>query len=300
MNGFLNINKPSGITSYDVIRRLKLIIPGIKLGHLGTLDPMASGVLPIALGSATRLIQYIEDNWKAYEAEMTLGGVSDTQDKTGNIIPVSNEIMAQDRIEKTMSKFVGVIEQIPPMYSAVHYKGKRLYQLAREGREVKVEPRLITVTDLTILEVISTEEVQIVRFRIECSPGTYVRTICHDAGQQLGCGAFLSNLIRTRSGPFILAESANIDELTDYETLVGQTMSMDAPLSNMTMVFLDEVQAWKIKNGQAVAWPGVNDQYYLLYDELRDFLAIAKGEQGHGVLCPKTVFTGGNNKQQWK
>ena len=295
MNGFLNINKPSGITSYDVIRRLKPIIPGIKIGHLGTLDPMASGVLPIALGSATRLIQYIEDNWKTYEGEMTLGGVSDTQDKTGNITPISNEILDKDRIETVMRQYIGEIEQIPPMFSAVHHKGKRLYQLAREGQEVKVEPRKVTITNLTILD-ISSDEPQRVRFRVECSSGTYVRTICHDVGQELGSGAYLSSLIRTRSGPFFFEDSVNLDELTDYETLASKKLPMDAPLGKMAMVFLDEAQVWKIKNGQALPWPGVNSQRHLLYDGSREFLAIARGDQEQGLLCPETVFTGGKNK----
>lgn len=297
VNGFINIDKPSGITSYDVIRRLKPYLPKTKLGHLGTLDPLASGVLPIAVGWATRVIGYINDNTKEYQAEMVLGGVSDTQDSTGKITHLPCKPVNVARIGEALGRLVGSIEQVPPMYSAVHYQGRRLYELARQGTEAPVKPRLVTVHYITLLEVISEEDRQIVRFTIGCSSGTYVRTICHDVGQQLGCGAYLSSLIRTRSGPFTLNEACNLEYLINHrEEIAVRVLPPDYPLQGMPKVEIEPSMAWAIKNGSSVPWPGVEDhKHYLVYDHDGGLLAIARGQlvDNNEVLQPEKVLTRG-------
>ena len=297
MNGFINIDKPPGITSYDVIRKLKPCLPGTKLGHLGTLDPMASGVLPIAAGYATRLIGYINDNAKEYQAEMVLGGVSDTQDRTGRISPVSCEPVAVVRIYEALEQMVGEIEQVPPMYSAVHYQGRRLYELARQGTEVSVKPRLVTVYYITVLKVVHEGNQQVVRFMIGCSSGTYVRTICHDAGQQLGCGAYLSSLIRTRSGPFKLDDACKLDSLINNpDEITARLMPPDFPLQGLPRVELEPDQVWAVTNGSPVYWLGAKDkELYRVYDQNRELLAIARGQvKEDGVMLqPEKVLSRG-------
>lgn len=283
-----------GITSYDVIRRLKPYLPKTKLGHLGTLDPMASGVLPIAVGYATRLIGYIRDNTKEYQAEMVLGGVADTQDRTGRITPVFSEPVPEVLISQALEQMVGEIEQVPPMYSAVHHQGQRLYELAREGVRVSVKPRLVTIHYLRLQEVTSEKNQQIVRFVIGCSSGTYVRTICHDVGQQLGCGAYLNSLIRLRSGPFKIDMARNLDSLTsDSEDIKASLMPPDFPLQEIPRVELEPPQVWAVTNGSPVAWTGAtNDELYRIYDQGGEILAMARGRDGH-ILQPERVLTRG-------
>lgn len=297
MNGFLNIDKPQGITSYDVIRRLKPFLTKTKLGHLGTLDPMASGVLPIAVGYATRLIGYIKDNTKEYQAEMVLGGVSDTQDSTGTITPIFCEPVSATLISEAMKQMVGEIEQIPPMYSAVHHQGRRLYELARAGKHVQVKPRLATIHYLELQEVAFANEKQVVRFTIGCSSGTYVRTICHDLGQQIGCGAYLSSLIRLRSGPFRINEAISLDSLTsDPDDIKTRLIPPDIPLQGMPRAELNSSQLWTIANGGPVFWSEAeNNELYRVYDQSGKLLAIAKGcSNADGtMLQPEKVFTRG-------
>ncbi|MGI6548862.1 MAG: tRNA pseudouridine(55) synthase TruB [Syntrophomonadales bacterium] len=297
MNGFINIDKPSGITSYDVIRRLKPFLPRVKLGHLGTLDPMASGVLPIAVGYATRLIGYINDNTKEYQAEMLLGGVSDTQDSTGQISQISSEPVTRAQISAALERMVGEIKQIPPMYSAVHFQGRRLYELARQGTEVEVKPRLVTVNYIKLLDVANDNGHQAVRFMIGCSSGTYVRTICHDVGQQLGCGAYLNSLIRTRSGPFTLEKACKLDSLiSNPEEITARLWPPDFPLQGIPRVEMEPAGVWAIINGAAVSWPGVeNNGLYRIYDQNERLLAIARGQikAAREMLQPEKVLTRG-------
>ncbi|MGI6513442.1 MAG: tRNA pseudouridine(55) synthase TruB [Syntrophomonadaceae bacterium] len=297
MNGFLNIDKPSGITSYDVIRRLKPFLPQTRIGHLGTLDPIATGVLPIAIGHATRLIGYIRDNTKEYLAEMVLGSISDTQDRTGRITTISREPVSETNISKALEGMVGEIEQIPPMYSAIRHRGRRLYELARQGMAVPVKPRLVTVYCLELQEVVQEHEQQMVRFRIGCSSGTYVRTICHDVGQTLGCGAYLNSLTRLRSGPFKIAEACGLDYLVDNPgELRTRLLPSDYPLQDIPMVVLEPQQIWSVANGSPVLWPRAKDnELYRLYDRKGHLLAVARGQTNENgqMLQPEKVLTRG-------
>ncbi|NLW44694.1 MAG: tRNA pseudouridine(55) synthase TruB [Syntrophomonadaceae bacterium] len=297
MNGFLNIDKPSGITSYDVIRRLKPFLPPTRIGHLGTLDPIATGVLPIAVGYATRLIGYIRDNTKEYLAEMVLGGISDTQDKTGRITTVTREPVSETAIAKALKGMVGEIEQIPPMYSAVRHRGRRLYELAREGMTVHAKPRTVTVYYIELLEIVQENGRQMVRLKIGCSSGTYVRTICHDVGQTLGCGAYLNSLTRLRSGPFRIDEACGLDALIEHPGEIStRLLPPDFPLQDIPVAVLEPQQVWSVANGSPVLWPGAEDnELYRLYDQSGNLLAIARcraNEKGR-VLQPEKVLTGG-------
>ncbi|MCX5780784.1 MAG: tRNA pseudouridine(55) synthase TruB, partial [Firmicutes bacterium] len=205
MDGFINVNKSPGMTSFMVIKKLKKIFPGSKLGHLGTLDPMAQGVLPVAIGFATRLIEYVSETDKVYRATMTLGGISDTQDAWGNIVYKSDVYFDAQELPAILARYTGTIGQIPPMYSAVHYQGARLYELARQGITVDREAREIEIDYIRLL---STDRDEDGRPRIDlevgCSKGTYIRTLCHDIGIELGSGAYLSALTRIRAGAFSL------------------------------------------------------------------------------------------------
>jgi tRNA pseudouridine55 synthase len=190
VEGFINVNKAPGLTSFAVIKKLRKIFPGSKLGHLGTLDPMAQGVLPVAVGYATRLIEYISGTDKVYRATMTLGGISDTQDAWGNIIFSPEFDFDQSVLPAILASYTGIVRQIPPMYSAVHYHGERLYELARQGITVDREPREIAIDYLKLLSIAEDDEGRpLINLEVGCSKGTYIRTLCHDIGLEMGSGS---------------------------------------------------------------------------------------------------------------
>ncbi|MGE5397894.1 MAG: tRNA pseudouridine(55) synthase TruB [Chitinophagales bacterium] len=292
MNGFLNVSKPQSITSFDVIRRIRPLIPGVKIGHLGTLDPMAEGVLPLALGYATRLIEYISDDTKEYTAEMVLGGTSDTQDATGQITPYSGCVFDHHTIKDTMDLFRGEIEQVPPIYSAVHYQGRRLYEYARKGIEVAPISRKINIKKLDLLDLDCQEGLMKVTFQVECSAGTYVRTLCHDIGQKLGCGGYLNRLIRTRSGPFLLKDAIALDDI-NKDRIRQDLLKAEYPLGDLPHLKLNNDQTYCVVHGRAVdyveAQPG---QTYLLMGSEGNLLAIARGtiNEDRPVLQPEKVL----------
>ena len=212
MDGILNINKPRGMTSHDVVLRVRKIFRMKKVGHTGTLDPEATGVLVICLGKATKAVRFLTNHDKQYEGTMILGVSTDTQDSSGRILEEVDELQVSEaEIREAANRFQGEIEQIPPMVSAVHHQGKRLYQLARQGKVVKRAPRQIRISSFKILKV----ELPKVGFDIVCSKGTYVRTICADMGEALGCGAHQSELIRIRSGPFHIKDSVSLEQLRE-------------------------------------------------------------------------------------
>jgi tRNA pseudouridine55 synthase len=206
------VDKPSGPTSFDVVHKVRSLLRVSKVGHTGTLDPTATGVLPLCLGEATRLAGYITEGDKGYEARVFLGKTTDTQDAAGKVLlerPVVD--LTPSRLEATMARFRGTIQQVPPMYSAVKVDGKRLYELARAGQEVEREARSVTIHKFELLQFGVPE----FTFRVECSKGTYVRTLAADLGEALGCGAHLSALRRTKSGPFSLANAVPLDRIVE-------------------------------------------------------------------------------------
>lgn len=210
MNGVLNINKPQGLTSHDVVARVRRITGQKKTGHAGTLDPLATGVLPLVLGSATRLVEYLSEEDKAYRARVVLGATTDTYDREGDIMPTPGAKMpSRAEIEAALEQFRGEISQLPPMYSAVKVGGKKLYEMARAGAQVELQPRRVTITRLDM----EIYEPPAVGLFIECSKGTYIRSLAHDLGAVLGTGAYLDSLVRTRHGPFSLDSAVTLEKL---------------------------------------------------------------------------------------
>ena len=199
IHGIINVYKEKGFTSHDVVAKLRGIVGQKKIGHTGTLDPDATGVLPVCLGKATKLCDLLTDKDKTYEAVMLLGMTTDTQDITGRILEEkSTETLTADKVREVIESFIGDYDQIPPMYSALKVNGKKLYELAREGKVVERKARPVKILDIRIIEM----DLPRVRMEVSCSKGTYIRTLCHDIGEQLGCGGCMESLIRTRVSTF--------------------------------------------------------------------------------------------------
>ena len=223
-DGIINIYKPAGMTSHDVIYKLRKILGIKKLGHTGTLDPLATGVLPVCIGKATRVCEYLDDDFKKYRCTMVLGIETDTQDVTGEIIRRADVsgIRPED-VYKAFEGFSGWIDQKPPMYSAVRVKGRRLYEYARAGEEVEVKTRKVFISSLEVEVMDFSHDVgsKKVTFTVECSKGTYIRTICQDVGKELGCGACMESLERLASGRFTVEDAVTLDELRGVAEAAG-------------------------------------------------------------------------------
>jgi len=212
INGILNINKETGYTSHDVVAKLRGITKQKKIGHTGTLDPEARGVLLVCFGKATKACEYLTNKGKTYETVLLLGKSSDTQDASGKILserPTSH--LTGEEVVDGIQEFVGVLDQVPPMYSALKVNGKKLYELAREGKEIERKPRKILIEEINILEI----DLPRVKLEVQCSKGTYIRTLCHDIGQRLGCGGLMEELLRTKVGHHTLEKSITIDEFRE-------------------------------------------------------------------------------------
>lgn len=215
VNGIINIYKEAGYTSHDVVAKLRGIVRQRKIGHTGTLDPDATGVLPVCLGNATKLCDMLTDKSKEYEACMLLGVTTDTQDMSGTVLTESTVQCTEQEVKDAVLSFVGGYDQIPPMYSALKVNGKKLYELARKGIEVERQARRVEIPSIDIIECNLPE----IRFRVSCSKGTYIRALCADIGDKLGCGATMKSLVRTRVGVFVLEEAW---KLSDVEKMVAE------------------------------------------------------------------------------
>jgi tRNA pseudouridine55 synthase len=280
MDGFLNVNKPKGMTSHDVVDEIRKLVGRKKVGHTGTLDPEARGVLPIAIGKATKVIRFLKDG-KEYRAIMRLGITTDTQDMAGKVIAKTAEInVSEERIRKVFKNFLGKIEQIPPMVSAVKVKGERLYKLAREGKEVKRSKRTVGIYGLDLLNY----EPPDITFEVSCSRGTYVRTLCHDMGKALGCEACLKDLVRTRSDIFILKESRPLEELRRIPNLERFLVSMDKALVHLPVVRINEKTRKSLLHGGPIGTSGIQElsvpvkkeELVRIHNTKESLLAIAK------------------------
>lgn len=242
-NGILNINKPEGWTSQDVVAKLRGRIHIRRVGHTGTLDPMATGVLPVCFGKATRIIEYYDDDFKTYEAEMKLGMVTDTLDITGTVLETKPVDVSEEDVIQAIDSFRGWITQIPPKYSALKVNGKPLYKYAREGVEVEIKSRKIYVADIQAMEVNLGENR--ILFRVTCSKGTYIRTICDDIGKKLGCGGTMTALQRTQSGCFRVEDARTLPEIlkmTDEE-LERCVVPMDETLVHLGRIELKSMES---------------------------------------------------------
>lgn len=245
MLGFVNIYKPKGITSHDVVARLRRVTKIKQIGHTGTLDPFAEGVLPVCIGKATRLIEYLADD-KAYIATVQFGKVTDTYDIEGKVVSSSDKKVTKEDVIKSLKNFEGEIEQIPPIYSAIKVNGKKLYEYARAGEEVEIKPRKVVIDDIHLVSF--DEDAQTAEIYIKCSKGTYIRTIGYDLGQMLGCGAYLTKLIRAQAGEFFVEDSIKLETLDDKDKVQACLISPIDRLS-LTKVIINDVEYKRCSNG---------------------------------------------------
>ena len=255
MNGILLLIKPPNMTSFDVVAWLRRITGVKKIGHAGTLDPAACGLLPVCIGKAAKTTAWFSEFNKSYRVEMVLGISTDTYDNEGNILSENPVTIDNSFIESVINEFTGEIEQVPPMYSAVKVKGKRLYELARKGIEIERKPRKVTIYDINILDIKNKGSYPIVRFDVKCSKGTYIRSLCNDIGLKLGCSAHMSFLTRPGVGPFSLADAVTLEEVEKHcnaGTLESLIYSPDIVFSEYPSVMLEQRDAERFINGARV------------------------------------------------
>ena len=293
-NGILIIDKPQDWTSMDVCAKLRGIFHEKRVGHAGTLDPMATGVLPVFIGRATRAVQFAESGEKEYLALLQLGVTTDTQDMWGNILekkPVPPD--AWERLNDLLPQFTGEIEQVPPMYSAVKINGKKLYELARKGVEVERKARPVTIHSLTATrgaKVKSSspndpwpEEANAFFLRVRCSKGTYIRTLCHDLGQALGCGGCMASLRRTMACGFALPQAVTLEQVqqaADRGEAEDLLLPVDSLFAHHPALTLKAPAEKKVRNGAALSAPKLAEGEYRLYGEDGIFLALSRCEKG--------------------
>lgn len=281
MNGVVNINKPKGFTSHDVVAKLRGILSTKKIGHTGTLDPDAVGVLPVCVGRATKIADMLTATEKEYVAEITLGSETDTQDSSGTVLNSVKVCVTEDDIQKAVSEFVGEISQIPPMYSAIKQDGKKLYELAREGKEVERKPRIVEIKEIEVTGF----DLENNKFtmRVACSKGTYIRTLCNDIGRKLGCFAHMSYLQRTKSGRFTIEGTYSLEDIEKAmsENDLSFLEPIDKIFEEYPALYLAERKADKMCNGVRVRTSGlVEGTVYRVYDEKQNFLTISQAENG--------------------
>lgn len=279
MNGIILVDKPQGWTSHDVVAKLRGIFQQRRIGHSGTLDPMATGVLAVFLGRATRAVELCENDEKEYLAELQLGITTNTQDITGEILNECQANVSRAQLEQVLESFVGPQQQLPPMYSAVKIGGKKLYELARKGQEVERKPRDITIWKLELLSY----DGQKAQLRVACSKGTYIRTLCHDIGQVLGVGGCLSQLRRTRAGVFCLEECHTMDEIQEARRNDCHTnllRPVDSLFSGYPALYLGAKETVRCKNGADNVIPGIPDGFYRIYDTKNSFLMLGRCQNG--------------------
>lgn len=275
MNGIIIIDKPSKLTSHDIVYAVRRLTGIKKVGHTGTLDPMATGVLPVCIGNATKVADMLTLSDKAYIAEFILGKTTDTQDADGNVLTESDVSCTAEEIRAAAAAFVGEIYQTPPMYSAIKQNGKKLYELARKGIEVERKPRRITINSIDILEI----DIPRVKIDVSCSKGTYIRTLCSDIGEKLGTGAYMTSLRRTKTGNFTIEESHTLEEIKNAgaEKFIIPTdrMFMEYPA-----VTLNPKQVKSVTNGVSMTYRGEEGQIYRVYDSENNFLCVSKITDG--------------------
>ena len=315
MNGIVNIYKEAGFTSFDVVAKMRGILKIKKIGHTGTLDPDAVGVLPVCVGNATKLVEILSEHEKEYIATMRLGVETDTQDMSGQVLNTAKVLVTEGEVRSVVSSFVGEYDQIPPMYSALKVNGKKLYELAREGKSIERKARKVEFKEIEIISM----ELPIVKLRVTCSKGTYIRTLCHDIGMKLGCFGAMEHLIRTRVDEFTLDNAITLTELErlrneeqldkifakvdsffmDLKGIIlsdryikalenGNTIPLkfiieeiDKTVENNTIEEIDKtVEIGKLKNGEQIRVYGENGKFYGVYE-------FYKGEE---IFKPYKLF----------
>jgi len=278
LSGILVMDKPKDWTSHDVIAKLRGVLRQKRIGHGGTLDPMATGVLPVFVGRATRAAEFCENAEKEYVAEITLGIVTDTQDITGSILEENFVTATVNDLVDVLPMFRGEQKQVPPMYSAVKQSGKKLYELARKGIEVERKPRDIFISKLELISAGTKAESEArYTLNIACSKGTYIRTLCHDIGAALGCGATLSSLRRTRAGVYSIDKTVTLDEVSvaaSSDTLANLLLPVDSIFSEIPGITLGESDSRKVKNGVRIEVSDCENGKYRVYAPNGEFLLL--------------------------
>lgn len=275
MDGIVIVDKPQGWTSQDVTARLRRVFGTRRIGHGGTLDPMATGVLPVFVGRATRAVEFFEHAEKAYETVLRFGITTDTEDMTGTVLTEEKVSFTEEQLQETLAAFRGEILQIPPMYSALKVNGQKLCDLARKGKTVARQPRPITIHELTLVE----RGENTLRLRVRCSKGTYIRTLCKDIGEKLGCGGCMESLRRVAAGEYTIDEVVPLQTLLDTEEPEKYLRDVDTMFRNYPAVTLTANQETRCRNGNAFSVslaPGT----YRAYSQGGEFLMLAKVDGG--------------------
>ena len=275
MNGIVIVDKPQYWTSQDVVSKLRGVFKTRRIGHGGTLDPMATGVLPVFVGRATRGVEFFEHAEKTYETLLRPGITTDTEDITGTVLTEQDAFATASQLEEVLTRFRGEIQQIPPMYSALKVNGQKLYDLARKGKEVERQPRTITIHELTLLGM----EAEGIRLRVRCSKGTYIRTLCKDIGEALGCGGCMAALRRVSAGAYTIEEAVPLQELIETNEPEKYLRAVDTMFSDYPAVKLTPNQEKRCRNGNSFSVmlePGT----YRAYSESGEFLMLAQVDDG--------------------
>ena len=275
MNGIVIIDKPQGWTSQDVTARLRRVFNTRRIGHGGTLDPMATGVLPVFVGRATRGVEFFEHAEKTYETVLRLGITTDTEDISGTVLTQQEAFVTGEQLEAVLEKFRGEILQVPPMYSALKVGGQKLVDLARKGKEVERKPRPITIHELTLLGM----EADGIRLRVRCSKGTYIRTLCKDIGEALGCGGCMAALRRVQAGEYTIGEAVPLLDLLEMEQPEQVLRNVDTMFRNYPAVTLSEKQKIRCLHGNSFSVK-LEEGTYRAYGPDGGFLMLAKVEDG--------------------
>jgi len=271
MNGIVIVDKPAGWTSNDVVSKLKGVLHTRRIGHGGTLDPMATGVLPVFVGRATRGVEFFEHAEKIYETVLRLGITTDTEDITGTVLMQQDVFVTGSMLEDALSRFRGDILQVPPMYSALKVNGQKLYDLARKGKEVERQPRPITIHELTLLGM----EADGIRLRVRCSKGTYIRTLCKDIGAALGCGGCMAALRRVQAGEYTIEEAVPLATLIEANDPEQYLRPVDTMFASVPKAVLTANQEKRCRNGNSFT-VAMTDGTYRAYGQNGEFLMLAK------------------------
>jgi tRNA pseudouridine55 synthase len=294
INGILNVNKPEGKTSFSIVAWLKWLSGEKHIGHAGTLDPLATGVLPLCLGQATRVVQFLTDDNKTYVVQVELGISTDTYDREGEITHREDPgSITVQQIEDVLATFLGSIEQSPPRYSALKHQGKRLYELARAGIHVEIKPRRVNIMNIELIDYIR----PLLTLKVECSKGTYIRSLAHDLGQRLGCGAHVKSLTRTQCGPFTIGNALSESEVQCifHKGIWDEFLyPVDTPLLNWSAVVTSKTDELAIKNGNSIALSeehSINGDYCRAYSQDGRFTAILHFIPENNHWHPDKVFS---------
>ena len=277
-SGILIVDKPAGWTSMDVCAKLRGVFHEKRVGHGGTLDPMATGVLPVFIGRATRAVEFAEKSDKEYIAGLKLGVITNTQDTSGEVLEERHVQVSREQLEAALEKFRGDILQVPPMYSAIKINGKKLYELARKGREVERPARSVTIKALEILD---KQGDSLYTIRVRCTKGTYIRTLCHDIGQALGCGGCMASLRRTMAAGFTLEDAVSLEQIRTKSDPASLLLPVDCLFAGRPVLVLKSAEAEKkIRNGMTAVLPELPSGEYRVYSRDEIFLALCQAKGG--------------------